>query len=103
MTHQVDLLLAEAVPQVVSHRQRVGYELLLRHRFGRDTGTVGEPSAALFPPDHSEVICHTRGIPLRQKVIRQASVQIQQYRMCWICALDEHPLALAVDIGKDLL
>ena len=60
MRHQPDLLFAEAIPQVVSHRQRVGYELLQRHRFWRDTGTVGETSAALFPPDHREVSFQAR-------------------------------------------
>jgi len=87
----------------VDYPEGVGDELLKRHRFWRDIGTVGEPGAALLPPGHREVIFQARGVPLGQEILRQAAMQAQQHRMCGVCALDEHPLPHAVDIGKNLL
>jgi hypothetical protein len=101
--HQVDLLLVEATPQVIGHRERVGDELLKRHRLGRDGGAVGEPGAALFPPGHGEVLVEAGGIAIGQEILRQAAVEEEQHRPGGIRALDEHSLLYAVDIGEDLL
>src|SRR5690349_10464237 len=70
MRHEVDLLLAETVPQVAGHRERVGDELFQRHRFRRDAGTVGKPRTPLFPPGHREIVLQPGGVPLREEVLR---------------------------------
>src|SRR6516225_92952 len=103
MRHQIDLVFTETVPEVVSHRQRVGDELLYLHRFRRNAGLVGDPGTPLFPPGHREIVVKASGVALRQEVLWQAAVKKEQHWTCCIFALNKHSLTRAVDFGKSLL
>jgi hypothetical protein len=102
---QVDLVLVEALAQVVGDRERVRDELLHRHGGGWDVGIVGEPSAALVPPHDGEQILKSRWILLPQEVVRQPRppVHPKQHRVGSVLALDERPLLNTVDVDPKLL
>jgi hypothetical protein len=103
--HEVDLVVPESVAKVMGDRERIGHDLVHRHRLRVDVGAVREPRAALVPPDHGEVVLQAGRVAFGEEELGQArpTVQEQEHRVRGVPTHDEHPLPHAVDVDEHLL
>jgi hypothetical protein len=102
---QIDLVLVEALAQVVGDREGVRDELLHRHGGGRDVRTVGERGATLVPPHDGEQLLKPCRVLVQQEVVRhpRPPVNPEQHRVGSVPTFDEHPLLNTVDVDTELL
>jgi hypothetical protein len=70
--HEVDLVVAEAVAEAVRDLDRIGHDLLHRHRRRRDVIPVREPRPALVPPDDRDVVLQSRRGAFSQEILGHA-------------------------------